>query len=107
MPPRITRKSTRPRASDRPMVDTVQPQGLLSFRNPIDVVATNEDAAAEMEQRQTIPGADTRPASSTTERGWMSRNLPAFRSREKYFLDIPFYRPGHSAQNPCPRSMSD
>src|SRR5882757_8523638 len=31
MPPRITRKSTRPRASDRSMVDTVQPHGLFSF----------------------------------------------------------------------------
>jgi hypothetical protein len=31
MPPRITRKSPRPRASDRSMVDTVPPHGLISF----------------------------------------------------------------------------
>jgi hypothetical protein len=57
MPPRITRKSTRPRASDRPMVDTVQPHGLLSFRNRSASSLLNEDAAAEMEQRKTNPGA--------------------------------------------------
>ena len=31
IPPRITRKSTRPRASDRSMVDTAQPYGLIRF----------------------------------------------------------------------------
>ena len=32
MPPRITRKSYRPRASDRTMVDNVQPRSLSCFR---------------------------------------------------------------------------
>src|SRR5215510_10471113 len=32
MPPRITTKSYRPRASDRTMVDTIQPRSLSSFR---------------------------------------------------------------------------
>jgi hypothetical protein len=41
MPPRITRKSTRPRASDRSMVDTVQPQGLFVSKL-IGVVATRK-----------------------------------------------------------------
>src|ERR1039458_3448334 len=40
-----------------------------------------------------IQGHDTRQASSTTEKAGCRGNLPAFRSREKYFLDIPFYRP--------------
>jgi hypothetical protein len=53
MPSRITRKSTRPRASDRTLVDTAQPHALASFRHRIDVVATNEDATAEMEQSKT------------------------------------------------------
>jgi hypothetical protein len=38
---------------------------------------------------------DTRPASSTTERGLDVAEIPAFRSKEKYSLDIPFYRSGH------------
>ena len=53
MPSRITRKSTRPRVADRTMVDTLQPRVLASFRNRIGVVATNEHAAAEMEQSKT------------------------------------------------------
>src|SRR5881628_2495613 len=40
MPSRTTRKSTRPRASDRS----------IQFQRLIGVVATNKDAAAEMEQ---------------------------------------------------------
>jgi hypothetical protein len=39
-------------ASDRPMVDTVQPQGLLRFRNRSASSPLIEDAAAEMEQTQ-------------------------------------------------------
>ena len=35
------------------MVDTLQPRVLVSFRNRIGVVATNEHAAAEMEQSKT------------------------------------------------------
>jgi len=31
------------------MVDNVQPHGLIQFLKPIGVVATNEDATAEME----------------------------------------------------------
>src|SRR5260370_9919532 len=51
-PGRITRKSTRPRASDRSMVDTYNRRACW-FQKPIGVVATNKDEAAEMEQRTT------------------------------------------------------
>jgi hypothetical protein len=44
---------------------------------------------------------DTRPASSTTERGLDVAEIPAFRSKEKYSLDIPFYRTGHFTRNPA------
>src|SRR5579864_5736891 len=76
MPPRITRKSTRPRASDRPMVDTVQPQALAQFQKPIGVVATNGDAAAEMEQTQNQSRARHQTSVFHSERGWMSRKSP-------------------------------
>ena len=75
------------------MVDTVQPHGLLSFRNRSASSLLSEDAAAEMEQHKTNQGHDTRQASSTV-RGLDVAKNPAFRSREKNFLDIPFYRPG-------------
>ena len=53
IPPRITRKSTRPRASDRTMVDIVQPQGLPSFRNRM-ASSRPQDGTAEKEQIQAI-----------------------------------------------------
>ena len=74
------------------MVDTVQPQGLLRFE-PIGVVATEEDEAAEMEQPKPNPGQDT--SVFYGERGWMARTYPRLRRREKNVLDIPLYRSGH------------
>jgi hypothetical protein len=53
---------------------------------------------AEIEQRKTNPGAQ-HPTSVFTVRGAGCRgNLPAFPSKEKYFLDIPFYRAGLNTQ---------
>ena len=49
MPLRITRKSTRPRASDRSMVATPYNHTACQFQDPIGIVATNEDASAEMD----------------------------------------------------------
>jgi hypothetical protein len=48
---------------------------------------------------------DTRPASSTTERGLDVAEIPAFRSKEKYSLDIPFYRSRHYAHLPSSESV--
>jgi hypothetical protein len=49
MPLRTTRKSTRPRASDRSMVATPYNHTACQFQDPIGIVATNEDASAEMD----------------------------------------------------------
>src|SRR6266699_6237673 len=87
MPPRITRKSTRPRASDRPMVDTVQPHGLIFVSKLIGVVATNEDAAAEMESPKPNPGAQHQTSVVGGDWGWMSRIFPPSGRRRSMFLD--------------------
>src|SRR5437879_11857788 len=100
MPPRITRKSTRPRASDRPMVDTVQPHGLIFVSKLIGVFATNEDAAAEMESPKPNPGAQHQTSVFGGDRGWMSRIFPPSGRRRSIFLDIPFYRSGHTLIDP-------
>ena len=53
MPSRTTLKSTRPRVADRTMVDTVTTTSACQFQKPIGVVATDKDAAVEMEQSKT------------------------------------------------------
>src|ERR1017187_811237 len=89
MPPRITRKSIRPRASDRSMVDTVQPQGLLSFRN--------RSARSLPVKMQLLRWNNANPKGKAPderllcERGWMSRKslrLPV--EEEVFFLTSPF-----------------
>jgi len=67
------------------MVDTVQPQGLLRFRNRSASSPLIEDAAAEMEQTQNRGTTPTKRLPQWEGAG-CRRNLPAFRSREKYFL---------------------
>src|SRR5438552_4714495 len=53
MPSRTTRKSTRPGASDRSMVDTVQPPGLASFRDR-SASPRLEDRATKMGNRLNV-----------------------------------------------------
>ncbi len=50
------------------MVDTLQPQGFADFQKPLGVVATKEDAAAEMEHNTNV---------FCGEWGWMSRKISA------------------------------
>ena len=69
---RITRKSTRPRASDRPWLTPYNAR-LDSVSRLIGVVATKKDAAAEMEQ----PRARHQTSVFSGEWGWMSQNKPA------------------------------
>jgi len=99
MPPRITRKSTRPRASDRPMVDTVQPHGLLSFTNRSASSLLVKMQPLRWNNAKPIPGHDPRPAPSTTERGLDVAEIspPSGRGRS-IFLTSTFYRsrPLHS-----------
>ena len=95
MPPRITRNSDRPRASDRTMVDTEDTRTRLPmFPDSTGVVTLS---------RGTLQGWKTNQSKSKTSRAnrgahlqqWAGRrdkNLLALRSRGAFFLDIPFYR---------------
>src|SRR5713226_3154462 len=83
MPPRTTRKSYRPRVSDRTMVDTVQPPCLLRQR-PDDVVTPGEMNLRKWEHH----------GSSLQHTGWMPERISPLLpvAGEVFFLDIPLYR---------------
>src|SRR6266568_2604279 len=84
MPPRITRNSHRPRASDRTMVDTLNHHSLVALQ--LDGIATDK-----AEKLMRIKSQDSSQRSLWTV-GWMSKNKPRLRSRQNFFLDIPFDR---------------
>ncbi len=74
------------------MVDTRTTAGLCRFQKPIGVVAPNEDAAADIEQRRANPRARHQTSvSMVTGAGCRGEN-PRLRRREKNVLDSPFYR---------------
>src|SRR5437016_11043860 len=81
MPPRITRKSYRPRASDRTMVDTIRPRSLSCFR----IRMRRHDNEMNLQ-------TDKRPGGSQHEMGWRARRtsslLPV--GREVFLLTLPF-----------------
>src|SRR6185503_12707249 len=83
MPPRITRESIRPRASDRSMVDTVQPHGLIRFetdrRRPYQRRCYCLDGITQ--------GHDT---VSHGKWDWMARINPRSGEERKMFLTCPF-----------------
>src|SRR5437016_5710364 len=84
MPPRITRNSYRPRASDRTMVDFESPFALsLSQTRPRPL--TRLRRLIRMGTRQTSPG-------KPHYRGLDLEKTSRLRSRQKFFLDIPFDR---------------
>src|SRR5437016_14528392 len=83
MPSRTTRKSTRPGASDRSMVDTVQPPGLASFRDR-SASPRLEDRATKMGNRLNVShGAPQNQASFIVDRAGSQAILLHFRSRER------------------------
>ena len=86
MPPRITRNSHRPRASDRTM---------LPLKRPVWLAAALElDGIVTIGGETHENGQQTKPLQEQAKLPWAGdrdQNL-ALRSRENFFLDIPFYR---------------
>src|SRR6516164_10628267 len=82
-PPRITRKSCRPRASDRTMVDTFQPRRLSCFR----IRKRRRENRMNQEKTKT-------PKPSQHDMGWKAQRtfslLPV--AGEIFLLTLPFYR---------------
>jgi hypothetical protein len=81
MPPRITRKSYRPRASDRTMVDRIRPRSLSCFR----IRMRRHDNEMNLQP-------DKAPeARNTTWAGEHGEHLRSFQSPEELFLlTLPF-----------------
>src|SRR5258708_2724669 len=81
MPPRITRKSYRPRASDRTMVDNVQPRSLSCFRI----------RKRRHENRMDLGRANTPEPLNMTWAGERSEHFCSFQSPQIFFLlTLPF-----------------
>src|SRR6266566_4743108 len=112
MPLRTTRKRTRPRASDRSMVATVQPHGLICFETDRRRRCLKKMPAAEMQSFRA-----TTPDLLRAERGWMSQiKTAAPGGGRKMFLTSPFIdqaillidpsgRKGNFATQPKPSSL--
>lgn len=105
MPPRITRKSTRPRVSDRTMVATEQPYCLS-----VSGVARRSCCQDSEPVKWNTPAI----AGTTPEKpliGEVAGNGgpdPQLRRREKNVLDFPFYRTGlHVHYKFCTGSEAD
>src|SRR4030095_3570347 len=84
MPPRITRNSHRPRASDRTMVDTLNHHWLF----PLSTLLPCHHYAEELliiKRKNSCSEADGKWAGSR-------ETNPRLRSRQNFFLDIPFDR---------------
>src|SRR5271154_65846 len=91
MPPRITRKSYRPRASDRTMVDTFQPRSLSCFR----IRKRRHD------NRMDLQRANTPEPLNITWAGERSEQPRSFQSPEIFFLlTLPFIEQPRSFQSP-------
>src|SRR5215469_3802663 len=84
MPPRITRNSHRPRASDRTMVDTLNHHLLVALST-----RWHRHQEAEKLMRTKRQNSFQR---SRWRVGWVSRIKSQLPSRQNFFLDIPFYR---------------
>jgi hypothetical protein len=84
MPSRRTRNSHRPRASDRTMVAMKHHLACCSLK--LDgCVTISRETHENGQQAKLLQGNETTV-------GWISRKKSRLRSRENFFLDIPFYR---------------
>src|SRR5271157_1852461 len=85
MPPRITRNSHRPRASDRTMVDASKHRLLAALSNSIGPPRSREKLI-RMDNKPNFPTGIKLQWAGSRER------LLGLRPRRSFFLDIPFYR---------------
>ncbi len=92
MPPRITRNSDRPRASNRTMVDTQIPGPLAKFKTRLASSPPEDESHGYGKQAQRTSRANRGAHSQAV--GWISRQkiFSASGRGGNFFLDIPFYR---------------
>src|ERR1017187_8919843 len=92
MPPRITRNSDRPRASDRTMVDSQDQVRLPSFRTRLAWSPPEDETEGNGKPTRAKPLDRIGGHAYREWAGCRDQNLLGLRSRQNFFLDIPFYR---------------
>jgi len=103
-PPRRTRNSDRPRASDRTMVAT-ESNRLPSFKNrPAQSPRENETKGTE-EQSREEPLERSRGLSANSGLDIETKIFSATSRRRSFFVDIPFYRTTSSQDEKCCRQL--
>ena len=91
MPPRITRNSDRPRASDRTMVAT-ESNRLPSFKNRRTSSPLENETKGTEEQAREKPLERSRGISTDSGLDVETKNCSATGRGRSFFVDIPFYR---------------
>src|SRR5271168_4148461 len=91
-PPRITRNSDRPRASNRTMVDTQIPGPLAKFMTRLASSPPEDESHGNGKQAKTNLSSKSRGTLTGQWAGSRDKNLLGVRSRGNFSLDIPFYR---------------
>jgi hypothetical protein len=91
MPPRRTRNSDRPRASDRTMVAT-KSNRLPSFKNRRTLSPRENETKGTEEQARAKPLERSRGISANSGLDIETKNFSATGRRRSFFVDIPSYR---------------
>jgi hypothetical protein len=110
MPPRRTRNSDRPRASDRTMVAT-ESNRLPSFKNRRTLSPRENGTKGTEEQARAKPLERSRGISANSGLDIETKNFSAAGRWRSFFVDIPFYRTTYLTVrllviNPCSRHLS-
>jgi hypothetical protein len=106
MPPRTTRKSYRPRVSDRTMVGTLQPPCLSvsdtewrRHRRKMKPLGWKNKSTCRISRTSQISEASGQKKSFLHYVGWKVRKYPA--TGGVFFLDFPFYRTSRDLARHC------
>src|SRR5712664_2864061 len=92
MPPRRPRNTDRPRASNRTMVDTQIPGPLAKFMTRLASSPPEDESHGNGKQAKANLPSKSEGHAHRQWAGSRDKNLLGVRSRENFFLDIPFYR---------------
>src|SRR5216683_7550675 len=92
MPPRITRNSDRPRALIEPWLTFKYQVRLPSFKTRLASSPPEDESHGNGKQATTSLSSKSEGHVHRQWAGSRDKNLLGVRSRENFFLDIPFYR---------------
>src|SRR5258707_3916988 len=92
MPPRITRNSDRPRASNRTMVDTQMPGPLAKSKTRLASSPLEDESHGNGKQAPTNLSSESRGTLTGSGLDLETKIFSASGRGGNFFLDIPFYR---------------